>query len=756
MDNYLPTSSDSFASPPAQVAALSHMLSRLEESPNDDRQAEVAHENKLVSVRLGVAGALFSALRAKHAGTAAHSLRVAMSCSAWGLAVDISDEERDEIEVSALLHDVGKIGVPDHILQKASKLTAEEAATIEHHRRNGIQILTSCTESKSLLDIVHYAGAHFNGDRQGYTLSRTDLPLGARMLAIVDAFDSMTTDHVYRQALSRERAMAELFECAGTQFDPALVQQFCQLLTSDQMGFNARVGRRWLQELHPASSNALWCLGKTDSPTGQSQAVGNLFQLKLLENMHDAVVFVDSTQQILHWNRAAERLTGVVAAAVQGRPWAPELMQLLDQNRQEVTEETCPVKRSISSGMQTVHRMSVANHDGKRTQVDAHVVPVVGRDGVIHGAALLLHDASSVVDLQETVEALVDKATRDALTGVANRAEFDRVNELFVKTHLEQNKPFCLIICDIDFFKKINDTYGHQAGDDALVLFASLLDNFCRLGDLVARYGGEEFVMLCADCDNATGTAKAEELRRELAETPMPMLGGKCITASFGVTEVQAGDTPETILRRADRALLQAKDLGRNTVVQLGGGLEGESNSESKSTNWLSWFRSSTPDQLLQRTLITAMPLDVVAQKLRGFVADHHAEILNIDEQAISLKIDGVNTPNVRRNDDRPVPFALEIHFETVKIENEGCRTLIEVVVRPIRQRDRRRTNAMERARQLMASLQSYLMAQEFKMPRVEATKNEVRPTEQPGAMEKARLILQPLVDKQMEEEKGS
>ena len=72
--------------------------------------------------------------------------------------------------------------------------------------------------------------------------------------------------------------------------------------------------------------------------------------------------------------------------------------------------------------------------------------------------------------------------------------------------------------------------------------------------------------MLCADCDNATATRRAEELRRELAYIPQPMLGGKCITASFGVTEVQGGDTPETMLRRADRALLQAKANGRNRV----------------------------------------------------------------------------------------------------------------------------------------------------------------------------------------------
>src|SRR5690606_18211365 len=126
--------------------------------------------------------------------------------------------------------------------------------------------------------------------------------------------------------------------------------------------------------------------------------------------------------------------------------------------------------------------------------------------------------------------------------------------------------------CDIDHFKRINDTYGHQAGDEALVTFASVLRECSREGDLVARYGGEEFVLLCAACDNPCATARAEEIRRIIERTPVPSLGGNTMTASFGVTEHQAGDSAATIIARADRALLTAKNTGRNRVVQLGAG----------------------------------------------------------------------------------------------------------------------------------------------------------------------------------------
>ena len=159
---------------------------------------------------------------------------------------------------------------------------------------------------------------------------------------------------------------------------------------------------------------------------------------------------------------------------------------------------------------------------------------------------------------------------------MANRAEFDRVHAMFVAAHQQQQVPCSLMMCDLDRFKLVNDTYGHQAGDDAIKSLASLLKSSCRPGDLVARYGGEEFVLLCADCDNASAARRAEQIRKALSQLPQPKMDGRAVTVSFGVTEIQPGDTPETMLRRADRALLMAKANGRNTVVQLGTGAGGE------------------------------------------------------------------------------------------------------------------------------------------------------------------------------------
>ena len=715
-----PANAPSTPSPSEAVTGIpvSAMLSDLEgpgAALND--LAQMAHDNQLAQARLGIASGLFTALQSKHASTAAHSVRVALSCSTWAMAKKLTEQQLDEIEVASLLHDIGKIGVPDNVLLKPGKLTASEAVLMNRHRTSGMSIMRSCCSSQPVLDICHYSPAWFDGGRADFDLSGEDIPVCARMLAIVDAFDSMTTDHIYRRAMSRERAMGELFRCAGSQFDPALVKEFSQLQEGEQLDLHQRVAHRWLGELEAIAT--MWERDSVMAPTGQQQSDA-LFHQKLLDNMRDGVVFVDSNLQIQLWNRGAERLTGLPSTSVYQRSWMPSLIKLSDEKGRTIADEDCPVRFVLNSGVQSIRRLLLTNEKGRHVSVDVHVVPVIGHDGTTYGANMLLHDASPEASLQERCQNLHEKAIRDPMTQVANRAEFDRAHKQFVETHLKQGRPCCLVICDIDHFKRVNDTYGHQAGDEAIKTFAQLLKQMCQPGDLVARYGGEEFVVLCAECDNATAARRTEQIRRTLCELPLPMLGGNKISASFGVTETQPGDTDATMLRRADRALLMAKDSGRNCVVQLGTGTRNEK--RSKEGGWFRWATASTPNAIVEKELVTPVPLKVAIEKLRGFVADHHASIEKIDGNQIDLRIDAKRLGLIRRSNDRPVGFTVELSFgeEQVQPANERTsenqrvvRTKVCVVIRPQRQRDRRRADAASHAQHVLAGLRSYLMASE-------------------------------------------
>ena len=531
------------------------------------------------------------------------------------------------------------------------------------------------------------------------------------MIAIVDAFDAMTTEQVYRPARSRERALAELFEFAGTQFDPYLVTQFAELHEANRFP-QKEVSQRWLRSLSSGRESKMWRLNADDKSKEPKTAGDDAlhFGQQLIENLHDGVVYVDSQLRIFHWNSGAERMTGIDGTAAESRLWTPALLELRSEKGSLISETDCAVAEAVRTGTPSLERLSISGRDGSDVTVDLNVLPIFGDDGTTHGATVLLHDVSSETTLEERCQDLQTRVTEDPLTKIANRAEFDRVHAAFITEHIESKVPCSLIICDIDQFKRINDNFGHQAGDDAIVSCVNVLKSQCRSGDLVARYGGEEFVVLCADCSNAAAARRAEQMRLALAETEQATLGNERITASFGVTELQPGDSAETMLRRADRALLQAKDTGRNQVVQLGAGML----ADKKRSGWWPFSTSAPPSgALIERRMVTEVPFKMALQKLCGFVADHAAEIAEVGDDFMNLVVQGSRgAPG-----ERSVPLLVELKFSENRTDDASsprrghARTTVEVVVRLRRHRDSRHQRVSDQAHQTATSLQSYLMA---------------------------------------------
>ncbi len=155
-------------------------------------------------------------------------------------------------------------------------------------------------------------------------------------------------------------------------------------------------------------------------------------------------------------------------------------------------------------------------------------------------------------------------ASTDPLTGLYNRYKFSKLYELSYNTMIERNGVISLLILDIDNFKKVNDTYGHNAGDAVLVELASMLQNSLRDIDTVCRWGGEEFALLLPATNLKSSALLAEKLRENIEKLEMGVVGK--ITASFGIAEVVEGDDLRNTIERADRALYLAKESGRNCV----------------------------------------------------------------------------------------------------------------------------------------------------------------------------------------------
>ncbi len=191
---------------------------------------ESCEESTQDRIPFQVVSSLLSVLNHRDPKTAAHSMRVAdlSFCLAQGL---MSTTELYELEVAALLHDIGKIAVPDAILLKPGRLIEKELATLRRHSRIGSELIKAAFNSQSVVDTVRYTGCRYGGDEKfPGMLKGSEIPLSSRIVTICDAYDSMVSSSVYRKQMSREEAFSELFRCASGQFDPALVDRFVRLV----------------------------------------------------------------------------------------------------------------------------------------------------------------------------------------------------------------------------------------------------------------------------------------------------------------------------------------------------------------------------------------------------------------------------------------------------------------------------------------------------------------------------------------------
>lgn len=169
--------------------------------------------------------------------------------------------------------------------------------------------------------------------------------------------------------------------------------------------------------------------------------------------------------------------------------------------------------------------------------------------------------------LKEQCEIEKRLSVTDHLTGLFNRQRLDETVDHEIRRAIRHTSAFSIIMLDLDFFKNVNDTYGHKIGDEVLIEVAKILQQQTRKTDVVGRWGGEEFMIICPEPDGQDGEELAEKVRAKIEQHPFAIVGN--ITASFGVSLYQQSDQDRSIVERVDRALYQAKRQGRNCVVGL-------------------------------------------------------------------------------------------------------------------------------------------------------------------------------------------
>ncbi|MES9956869.1 MAG: diguanylate cyclase [Sedimenticola sp.] len=201
---------------------------------------------------------------------------------------------------------------------------------------------------------------------------------------------------------------------------------------------------------------------------------------------------------------------------------------------------------------------------GLKRKEERNQVPFAVTVSAFEEQRRLMFSFLDITDIGHEIESLRIQAYTDTLTGTCNRARLGGVLNAEIQRAQRHLLPLSIILCDIDHFKRVNDTHGHQAGDDVLQGFSRLIQENIRAEDVVARWGGEEFMIVCPQTDLEQSRRLSEKLCRVLAEHVFPGIGH--ITCSFGVAQCQPEDDTRTLTGRADKALYEAKSRGRNRV----------------------------------------------------------------------------------------------------------------------------------------------------------------------------------------------
>lgn len=185
--------------------------------------------------------------------------------------------------------------------------------------------------------------------------------------------------------------------------------------------------------------------------------------------------------------------------------------------------------------------------------------------------AKLEESKKQIEQLRQSLSQAEETVLQDPLTGIGNRRRFDVSMERAILDSSESKKPLSLIMCDIDHFKRVNDVFGHQVGDEIIKMFARVIENNIRDGDTVIRYGGEEFAIILPSADQDVARTIAERIRKQFESKKVTIRETNQkvgqITASFGVAQFRPGDGVEVLVQRADAKLYEAKSAGRNRVA---------------------------------------------------------------------------------------------------------------------------------------------------------------------------------------------
>ena len=555
---------------------------------------ERLRSSETAAVHLSTIEALALAIDAKDQTATSRIRRVQVHAAGLARALGMSPDDVQGIRTAALLHDIGKLAVPEHILSKPGPLTNEEFQRMKIHPQVGSEIVSTVAFPFPVAATIH--SHHERWDGKGYPAGLTGeaIPIGARILAVVDHFDALTSHRPSHDALSVDDALAVLKAESGQAFDPRIVDAY--VAHFPQLAEEAR------QKVEPTRLLSFAAVGTAPAAVEPDPAPKRVFQDIALA--HREIYALYEIAQSMGTSLGVADTMALISSKLQSLvPFTACALFLHDDNGDVLrcrfatgTDAERLQALSIKNGQGLVGwvgrnlrplvnarpsaDLQAGGVDEETSLQSALVCPLVFEDRLIGALALYDTDPGQFTDDHRR---LLERVGEQAAAVVNNSIVFEQTkrdsltdpltglpNTRFMFVHLSRElaraerlkSEVSLLVMDLDGFKEINDMHGHHVGDKALREVARVLRTGIRPYDICVRYAGDEFVVVLSGCGGDEAEQKQLELQQAISEIPFEVRPGRFVQlgSSFGSAVFpRDGEAYETLLATADKRMYQDK-----------------------------------------------------------------------------------------------------------------------------------------------------------------------------------------------------
>ena len=566
---------------------------------------EKRHVADVAALHLRTIEALALAIEAKDQNTHDHLERVRIYATEVARMLEVPPDELEAIRAAALLHDIGKLAVPEHIISKPARLTPEEFEKMKIHPIVGAEILERVQFPYPVVPIVRSHHERWDGGGYPDGLKGEDIPMGARILSAVDCLDALASDRVYRKAIPLDDAMRWVASEAGKAFDPrvvALLQEHYKELEDLVREYPSGEDRHKLNTDFRVERGLAPANGPAHNVDPEQS--GTTFLSSIAAARHEAQTLFELSHELGNSLSLSETLSvlsvrlkrlvpydAIAAYILRDTQLVPEFVS--GDNFRIFASLEIPLGSGLSGWVahnrkpiingDPVVETGLVNSEHAAPLKSAISVPLEGLQGVV-GVLTLYHSQPDTYtqDHLRILRAISSKVAFSLENALAyreaeNSATTDYLTELpnarSLFLHLDRELARCkrhpealtVMVCDLDGFKRINDCFGHIEGNRLLRQFSKTLQASCRQYDYIARMGGDEFVIVAPGLSAEAAEARGVCLNELARAAGREISGDDCLSLSVGYAIYpQDGADAEKLLAEADRRMYLQKQEHRN------------------------------------------------------------------------------------------------------------------------------------------------------------------------------------------------